>query len=67
MRENKKKTDDSEASKESEVAEKAETPKETVEQKAPASEESIEEKSETTSEDTTSGGRFSHVPDNFDK
>ena len=67
LRENKKKTDDSEASKESEVAEKAETPKETAEQKAPASEESTEEKSETTSEETTSGGRFSHVPDNFDK
>ena len=67
LRENKKKTDDSEASKESEVAEKAETPKEIEEQKAPASEESTEEKSETTSEETTSGGRFSHVPDNFDK
>ena len=63
LRENKKKDNDSEALKE---AEKAEAPKETEEQIAPATEEKTEEKSVTASEDNTSGGRFSHVPDNFD-
>ncbi|WP_026656194.1 MULTISPECIES: ATP-dependent zinc metalloprotease FtsH [Butyrivibrio] len=63
LRENKKKDNDSEASKE---AEKAEAPKETEEQIAPATEEKTEEKSVTASEENASGGRFSHVPDNFD-
>ena len=63
LRENKKKDNDSEASKE---AEKAEAPKEIEEQIAPATEEKTEEKSVTASEENASGGRFSHVPDNFD-
>ena len=66
LRENKKKSDDSEASKEADKTENAETPKETEEQKAPESEEKTEEQSETASEDKNMGGRFSHVPDNFD-
>ena len=67
LRENKKKSDDSDASKkEAEKAETIEAPKEAQEQQSAASEEKPEENSATASEDNNAGGRFSHVPDNFD-
>ena len=67
LRENKKKSDDSDASKkEAEKAETIEAPKEAQEQQTAASEEKTEENSATASEDNNAGGRFSHVPDNFD-
>ena len=64
----KKKSEEQDSAKESEPAQEAEPQKENEEVKTPVDLEKKESNDDTSApEENTSGGRFSHVPDNFDK